>query len=507
MYFCKTKILKSGVFIVFTFLIIFRLCLWLSIEWPKCKGTPVEQVDMVVKIRNLPVRLMVYWPDSGRYWRTGQGIHQLFLLYFRDKAPGIEYFLTAVFFELVRTVKDHIASGVLAQNILSLLTAWIFYLMLKVRGKGFAALVIFISFTNLFTISMEYALLREVLARFFLVLSVYLVWRVCIVPNWGLAGLGCVVLFFLGWARQELMFLPLIVIPVFFRRLLVKYIVVFLIAGLLGTYSHLYFVNQGSGFYLQLQQNLITESYNYNSPRLRDLPKRIYNKAKECEAIFKINCQFPSIRFQYFVLERDKIIQKWQDENKNNPIIRNEPNKMLFSDILKYNTKYIFYSSAYSLWAYFTGHLFTISPFVYNGDNPQYKFGWPSYASTSVTVYGDPLSEISHTERGPRWLLAIMSPFSESWYRKICAPFFIIGLYFITLMFFCKQTKTSLEEKILWLLATLTSIAILLIFCFVGVRTSRFVFITDPFMIAISVLGMHMLWQRCINPLYLLIKR
>lgn len=501
------KLFKSWGILVFTFLVVFRVVLWLSMEWPDCKGTPVEQADMVVKIHNLPVRLMVYWPDSGRYWRTWQEIYQLFLLHFRDKASGLEYFLAAVFFSIARAIKDHIASGVLAQNILSLVTSWILYLMLKVRREGFAAIVIFISFTNLFAISMEYALLREILARFFLVLSIYLVWRVCITPNWGSVGLSCIVLFFLGWTRQELMLLYLLVIPLFFRKRLVKYNVVFLIVGLLGIYSHLYFVNQGSGLYLQLQQNLITESYNYNSPSLRDLPKRIYNKAKVCESIFKINCQLPSIRFHVFVLERDKIIQKWQDKNKNNSITRNEPNKMLFHDILKYNTKYIFYSSVYSLWSYLTAHLFTISPFVYSGDNSQYKFGWPSYASTSVTVYGDPLSEISHRERGPRWLLAIMSPFSESWYRKICAPFFFIGLYFITLMFFCKQTKLSFEEKTFWFLASIMSIAVLIIFCFVGVRTSRFVFITDPFMIAISLLGMHMLWQRCIDPLYLLIKK
>ncbi|MDO8125639.1 MAG: LamG domain-containing protein [Candidatus Brocadiales bacterium] len=497
------KFFKSWGVLVFTFLVVFRVVLWLSIEWPDCNGAPVDQADKVVKIHNLPVRFMVYWPDSARYWITGQN------------APDLEYFLTSVFFGLVRTIKDHIAYGVLALNILSFITAWILYLMLRARGSTFAAIVVFISFSNLFTISMEYAILRDILARFFLVLSIYLIWRVCISPNWGLVWLTCVVLFFLGWTRQELMLVPLIVIPVLLRELLVRYIAVFLIVGLLGVYTHTH-VNNNSGIWLysqlqdnlltekstfvldmpssrlysQLQDNLLTESYNYNSPDLGDLPREIYSEAKRIESIFKVDCALPSIRFGCFVLERDRVIKRWREENKGNLAIPDK-NKMLFLDILKYNTKYIIYSSAYSLWAYFTGQLFTISPFVYDGDNPQYKFGWPSYASTSVTVYNDPLSELSLDERGPRWLLVIMAPFSEYWYRKICAPFFFIGLYYIGRMFFLGQDKTSLEEKMFWLLAMLLLIAILLIFCFVGVRTSRIIFSVDPLMFAVSILGMQ----------------
>ena len=160
----KSKITSiHPVFLVFTILIIVRIVLWLAVEWPDYTGRPAAATeDAVVKIAGLPVWLMVYWPDSGRYWFTLQ-----------ELVPhwNINYSASVAFFGFVRLISDNIAYGVLALNIVSLLTAWILSRMLVARNNAFAAVVLLISFLNLFTISMEYAILREVLARFCLILA------------------------------------------------------------------------------------------------------------------------------------------------------------------------------------------------------------------------------------------------------------------------------------------------------------------------------------------------
>tara|TARA_Y100001960_G_C14768735_1_gene878570 strand:- start:3184 stop:3753 length:570 start_codon:yes stop_codon:yes gene_type:complete len=108
--------------------------------------------------------------------------------------------------------------------------------------------------------------------------------------------------------------------------------------------------------------------------------------------------------------------------------------------------------------------------------------------------YHDPLSEISPHERGPKWLLYAMSLFSEQWYRPFCAPFFIVGLFYIAAMFFSKNCEVSPNEKHFWFLVTLVCLSGLAIASLVGDRTSRAIFAIDPLIIAISMLGVSVIW-------------
>jgi hypothetical protein len=174
----------------------------------------------------------------------------------------------------------------------------------------------------------------------------------------------------------------------------------------------------------------------------------------------------------------------------------NSYKKLLFLDVLRHNTKYVGYSAVYSFWSYMTGNLFTISPLIYNGDNPNYKFGWPYYSSTNLSSFGDPLSELTYDERGSKLLPIIMAPFSEYWYRKICAPFFFIGLFCIGRILLLRRESLPASEIEFWLLAVLLTVTLLLISSIVGVRGSRRVFSIDPFIFSISILGMQVIGRK-----------
>ncbi|MEA3346546.1 MAG: hypothetical protein U9Q21_00460 [Candidatus Auribacterota bacterium] len=472
------KFLRSWAFLVFAFLVIFRVGLWFSVDWQEDVGG--QGLNNIVKVQNLPVYFMVLWPDSGRYWT------------YTDNKQFSAYYLTYKFFSFVKVISDSVSFAVLSQNLLGLITAWLLFIMLRYRGSTFAAIVIFIAFANLFTISMEYAILREVLARFFLILSVYLFWRMSIVPSWGRAIVAGISFFLLGWIRQELMIIPIVLVPLVFWRFPKKYVLVFVTVGLLGIYT-LSTVGSGISMYSQLLDNLLLESYNYNSPDLGKLPKKIYAKAEECKKLYKTNCQLPSVRYGMFRIGLNNVLSEWRAKNKNNPKSKAE---VIFVDIFKHNTRYIIYSAGYSFWSYMTGNLFTISPLIYSGDNSYYKEAWLYYASPSVTKFFDPRSEISYRDRGSRLLLAIMSPFSEYWFRKILAPFFFVGLFCVGRMVFLKEKSISSLGMTFWLLAAIISVTILFVSCFVGVRGSRRIFSIDPFICAISVLGMEELKRR-----------
>jgi hypothetical protein len=577
------KFLKSWGFLLFAFLVVFRVALWLSIECPdhndiNIDGTYLNQSDTVVKVHNLPIRFMAFWPDSNRYWFPPSDT-------FRENLSRVlndQYFINRLFFWPVRALTDNYAYGILAQNILSLLSAWLLFVMLRRRGNAFAAAIVFISYTNLFTISMEYALLREVLARFLLILFVFLLWRMFASPGWKLAVATGASLFFLACSRQELMIIPFLIIPILFWRISSKYAAVILIIGLVGVCASIRAntttssTTTSSQTYQQLINNLVVESYNYESSAYEGLSEEVYTEVMHIKSDYKVGPQTPSIRSWGFWVTREKIVQKWLERNSDyskcptysrvkerlpdlfedisaivNPSVKktitgiaahtpltveevrelliNEkgyadeelPNagtiydilsdlgypspsnlalysykKLLFLDVLRHNTKYVVYSALYSFWSYMTGNLFTISPLIYNGDNPNYKFGWPYYSSTNLSSFGDPLSELTHDERGSKLLPIIMAPFSEYWYRKICAPFFFIGLFCICRIFFFKRKSVPASEMGFWLLAVLLTVTLLIISSIVGVRGSRRVFSIDPFIFSISILGMQVIGRK-----------
>lgn len=528
------KFLKSWGFVVFTFLVVFRVVLWLSMEWPS-NGGHLE--NPVVKIHNLPIHFMVFWPDSGRYWPSTPPEESLSIL---KNDPNIQNHLQQLFFLPIRLISDNPSHGVLAQNIISLMSAWMLFMILRSHGNVFASIVVFISFANLFTISMEYALLREVLSRFLLISLLYLLWRMFTSPSWNLALATGGILFLLPFGRQEMIIITVVITPVVFWRLSPRYAIVITLMGFLAAFTMIAWqkiygganiegnvVNEtsfggetgdkepliyvrrdrstsqrhtcetgdrGPFIYVLLLGSLLTDSYNYDSHVLKDLPKRIYDKAVLCKSMFKIDCQMPSIRYQHFEGVRRDVIKEWTKENG----IDYEEGGMLgrvYWDILENNTKYVVYSAGYSLWSYLTSNLVTISPLIYAGDNPNYKFGWPYYASPRLTSFNDPLSEISLEERAPKWLLITLSPFSEYWVRRICAPFFLIGLFYIGGMFFLKREFLPPAERIFWLLTALWVSTILLVVSFIGWRLSRYVFPIDPFIFAISVLGAETVWK------------
>tara|TARA_B100000686_G_scaffold346446_1_gene433149 strand:+ start:97 stop:1659 length:1563 start_codon:yes stop_codon:yes gene_type:complete len=495
----KEKNYSYILYLVFAVLILARVVLWLAVEWPDGLGKPAAATpDAVAKVKGLPVWLMIYWMDSGRYWLPLQEILT---------NGDIRFAAAGLFFKPVLSIQESINFVVVVLNILSLLTAWILSRMLIISGYRFAAVVLFLAFLNLFTISMEYSILREVLARFWLILAMFLVWRVRNSEGRGLVLLTSLVLLSLGFIRQEMMVMPLVMLPVFFSKGMRTKAIVFFLIGIISVIAQNFLLHPGIGIYnkyLQFEENLIIESYNYVSPEIGDLPQRVYKVGKKCESRFKISCQFPSIRQAWFNQERAKVVFQWAKENPNHPTVlkmsKKWPfskfdvrgglflNKILFDDILRNRKVYFLYSTAYSFWSYLTGNVFTISPLVYKGNSPNYILAWPYYSSPSITRFGDPLSEIQLKERGPKWLLNLMSPFSESWYRPICLPFFVVGLFLIARMVLNK-THVSTEEKTFWYLAALICVAGFVIASFVGHRTSRAIFTVDPLMIAISVLG------------------
>lgn len=482
--------LKSWGVLVFTFLVVLRAVLWLSMEWPSNNDPLLNPSDRVVKIHNLPVHFMVYWPDSNRYWPSSQktfGESLSFILHDQNRWGHLQY----LFFLPVRVLTDNFAYGVLAQNILGLISAWILFVMMRPQGTAFAAIVVFISFANLFTISMEYALLREVLTRFLVLSSLYLLWRMAISPGWRLAIAAGGALFLLPWSRPELLIIAVLIIPVVLWRFSLNYATVIILISLLEICAYVKIAGYGHSRY-HLLQNLVTESYNYDSPDLRDLPKRIYTRAMQCKSLYGVDPQWPSFRYQWFEPMKDEVVEEWKKENGILGGIKKEGYfDILFLDVLKNNTKYVAYSVVYSFWSYFTCNLITISPLIYAGDNPNYTFGWPYYSSPDLTWFGDPLSELVPEARGPKWLTTIMTPFSEYWLRRICAPFFFIGLFCTGRMFLQRRETVPTSSIVFWLLAVSWTVTLLLIACFIGLRTSRFIFSVDPIMFAVSILGMQ----------------
>ncbi len=582
------KFLKSWGFLLFAFLVIFRVTLWLSVEWPnhnEINGTYANQSDTVVKVHNLPIRLMTFWPDSIRYWfplsdTFGENL---------SRVLNSQFFVNKLFFWPIRVLTDNYAYGILAQNILSMLSAWLLFVMLRCRGNAFASAVVFISYTNLFTISMEYALLREVLARFLLILFIYLLWRMFTSPGWKRAIVTGIALFFAVCGRQELVVIPFVIIPIFFWRISLKYATVILIIGLVGVCASVKVntnhthnapiirnnpitrpVTMSSQTYRQLIDNLLVESYNYESSTYKGLSEKLYAEAMRMKSDYKVDPHTPSMRAWGFNMARDEIVVEWLKKNRDDcnnakerlpdlfedssaivnssvkkatagiahtPMTAEEVRerlinekgyadgelpdantiynilsnlgynsssrltvdsykKLLFLDMLRYNTKYVVLSPVYSLWSYITGNLFTISPLIYDGDNPNYKFGWPYYSSTNLSSFGDPLSELTNEERGSTLLPIIMAPFSEYWYRKISAPFFLIGLFYICRIFCSRRKSIQTSEMGFWLLAVILTVTLLLISSLVGVRGSRRVFSIDPFIFSISILGMQVIGRK-----------
>tara|TARA_B100000686_G_C16805252_1_gene989566 strand:+ start:9908 stop:11524 length:1617 start_codon:yes stop_codon:yes gene_type:complete len=520
------KFIRPSIYIVFAFLILSRLFLWLSIDWSSITDNNLLATQRSYKIDNLPIHFMVYWPDSGRYWPLHPQTFIESLIYL--KTIPVSSLLQYLFFLPIRVFSGNIAFAIIAQNILSLTTAWVLYIMLKPAGKGLAALTILLTFGNLLTVSLEYALLREILNRFLVIVFIFMAWKITllqkskIIPQKSsylisqrlklLTIITSIIMFLMVLSRPEMIMILAIFIPIFYLRWDIKFWRIISATGIFSlgflfiwsqTIPH-QTLESPSSAYSNLEkelakragpanlllQTLLIDSYDYKSHELNNLPKKIYSQAKKCEEIFHIKCQTPPYsRYQFFQNLRDNAILDWAKKNE----ITSFKLFDLYWDIFKYNTRYIFYSAFYSLKSYFLGKMDTVSPLIYAGKNKNYISGWPYFSSSSVFRFGDPLSELSpkSPERGPRWLYFSLAPFSEQWLRTVCAPFFLIGLYLICKNIFLEVSDNKLKVREFWRLGLPLILIVLPIMSVIGVRNSRYLFYLDPFIFASSALGIR----------------
>lgn len=446
-----------------------------------------------------PIKFLRIWPDSKEYLSE---INRVFIdpsYLLIAKSPVYLSWLTANRY----LFGNDILYPLFFQNLLGIVSAIFLLYMLRNQGPFIAITTTFLVFFNPTTLALENAILRESIARFFVLAAFVCFWCAFRKLSPLLFVISGILFVVARLTRSELLvvYLALIAATILVSRFNLQRlktmtlpfalpVVLIIVYGWVNPHS---MRDPYHGHFNHALLGLKTAAYLYKSPTYPDLISNIAAKAKECKELYGQECERPSLRMFTFMETLDKEICKYLEERKTHepdspPITVSQMKDLIYLDIIKYNTMWFLYSAAENFFRYLTHEVQNTSIILYDGRDDSVVQNMRLYMAPGIVA---PFEQIR-----PYYLCitAFFQLIDLNILRKILLPFFFVGFFVITRRFI-KNSRRGIEieyspQDYLMFLILAVIVVHLLFLSVMSDPVARFIFPIDPLLFTVEIYGL-----------------